>query len=99
MKILWNHNPLATVVELDDFDKKLLWHQVKLDQLEMIVSQAHFSLDPEHQEWCRTSLGERCPKDSVAEARRHLDYASDLQSLDARVAELTADYASELAYS
>ena len=104
MKILWNHNPLATVVELEDFDKKLLWHQVKIEQLEMAIGEAHFDLDPEHQEWCRTSLGERCSKDFVADARRHLDYAyvcgdeeRNGKSFEVRVTELTADYASELA--
>jgi hypothetical protein len=104
MKIIWNPNPLATVVELDDFDKKLLWHRVKLAQLVETIGEAYFSLDPDHQEWCRTALKERCPTDFVADARGHLDYAyicgdreRNGQSFDAYVSELTDVYAAELA--
>src|ERR1039458_4310615 len=74
MRIVWNHNPLVTVVELDDADRRLLWHRVKIYVLEERIFEAHFDLDPEHQRWSREALKERCPKDFVEEARKDLDY-------------------------
>lgn len=74
MKIIWSPNPIATVVELDEFDKKLLWHKVKIHRLEEMIGEAHLDLDPEFQEWRRTALKERCPVDFVADARKHLRY-------------------------
>ncbi len=74
MRIIWNPNPLLTAVDLDDADKKLLWHQVKVHVLEERISEAYFDLDPEHQKWCRDALKDRCPVDFVAEAQKSLDY-------------------------
>jgi len=74
MRIIWNPNPLLTAVELDDADKKLLWHQMKVHVLEERISEADFDLDPEHQKWCRDALKDRCPVDFVAEAQKSLDY-------------------------
>ena len=104
MRIVWNQNPLATVVELDDFDKKLLWHRMKIAQLEEMIGEAHFDLDPEHQEWCRTALKERCPVDFVADARKNLDYPYICgdekrrdKSFDEYIEERAGEYADELA--
>jgi hypothetical protein len=75
MKILWNPNPLLSVVELDDADKKLLWHRTKIEQLEKKIASAHFDLDAKYGEWL-TSIGKGRSLDAtVAEALRSLDYA------------------------
>jgi hypothetical protein len=100
MKILWNQNPLATVVELDDHDKNLLWHRVKIARLESAICEAYCNLDPKYQEWCKTALKD---KDFIAEARRNLDYAyicgdesHNGKLFDAYVSELTDEYVAEL---
>lgn len=103
MKIIWNQNPLLTVVELDESDKKLLWHRVKIERLMKAICETHLDLDLDHQEWCRTALQERCPKDFVAEARRHIDYAylsgdkdRGGKPFDTHVSELTEKYVTQL---
>lgn len=104
MRIIWAPNPLATVVELDDIDTRLLWHRVKIMLLEEILSEVHFDLDVEFQKWRREALKERCPVDFVAEARRHLDYAFIIcgdekrngKTFDEYVSAETNDYVKEL---
>lgn len=44
MKITYNKNPLLTTVELDETDKTLLWHKIKINELEERVSDAAFCL-------------------------------------------------------
>lgn len=104
MNIIWAKNPLTTVVQLDDFDKKLLWYRIKSECLEEAIGQAHFDLDPKHQEWCKTALKERCPTDFIADARRHLDYLficgdekRNDKSFHEYISELTQEYVTELA--
>lgn len=44
MKITYNKNPLLTTVELDEADKALLWHKIKIAELEERLSSVAFSL-------------------------------------------------------
>jgi len=44
MKIVYNENPLQTVIELDDNEKKLFWHKIKIKQLVELLFSAHFGL-------------------------------------------------------
>lgn len=44
MKITYNKNPLLTTVELDETDKTLLWHKIKIAELEERLSSVAFSL-------------------------------------------------------
>jgi len=105
MNIVWNPNPLATVVSLDEHDKALLWHRVKIAHLEEAIMGAHFDLDPEHQQWCRTSLKDRGSMiDFVADARRHIDYPylcgdeeREGETFNKYVSKMTDELVSELA--
>ena len=103
MKIIWNPNPLLTVVELNEADKQLLWHRVKINELEERISQAHFDLDPEMREW-RQSIGKgRSPEEWITEAQRSLDYSYvcgdtkyDGSSFDEYITYVTNEYIQEL---
>jgi hypothetical protein len=75
MKILWAPNPLATVVELDEVEKRLLWHQLKIKNLEERMFTAHFDLDPIDREWHNKHVGERSLEAAVAAAIAALDVA------------------------
>jgi len=94
MKIVWNPNPLLTVVELDDFDKRLLWHKVKIKELEERIISAHVDL---------ADIGKgRSLEESVAQAIRSLDVnrvfdeGKGKNSFNGRVDHLTAEYTKEL---
>lgn len=41
MKIIYNKNPLLTTIELDDFEKKEFWYQIKLKEMEELLYGAH----------------------------------------------------------
>lgn len=44
MKINWNENPLMTTVDLDEADKKRLWYETAIEQLQWTISHVEFSL-------------------------------------------------------
>lgn len=44
MRLVWNENPLNTVVELDEHETEVLWLKVKIDQLSWRLHGAHFYL-------------------------------------------------------
>lgn len=48
MKIIWNQNPLRTVVELDEHEKEVLWYKVKIQEMEELLYTAHFHLTPDY---------------------------------------------------
>jgi len=103
VKILWKPNPLATVVELDEHDKRVLWHRVKIACLEERLMEAHFDLEVL---WTSVAKRRSAPFlmfGVVADARRHLDYPyvcgdkdRNGKSFDAYVTELTDEYVGEL---
>lgn len=44
MKIIWNKNPLWTVVELDEHEKRELWWKVRSDEMRELLEDAHYHL-------------------------------------------------------
>ena len=104
MRINWNHNPLLTVVELDEHDRQLLVLRTKVEMLEGRISEAHFDLDAEHGAWLKSIGKGRELSEAVEEAIRSLDYpyvCGDVdrngQSFDVYVSERAKMYADELA--
>lgn len=102
MKIIWNKNPLRTVIELDEFEKKEFWYKIKIKELEEIVTTGHFTLS--HHEWHNKAIKPRTLEETVAEAMRELDPSyvynegeSEGKGIDARVQELFEYYMADLA--
>lgn len=44
MNIIYNKNPLRSTIELDEMEKKLLWHKIKINEMEEMLFSAHFHL-------------------------------------------------------
>lgn len=44
MKIIYNENPLRTVVELDEHDRQIFWLKIKLEEQENLLFTVHFNL-------------------------------------------------------
>lgn len=44
MKIIYDENPLNTIVELDEHDTEVLWLKTKIDQMTWLLHGAHFYL-------------------------------------------------------
>jgi len=44
MKIIYNENPLRTVVELDENDRRILWFKIKVEELQNKLFDVHFNL-------------------------------------------------------
>lgn len=98
MKITYTENPLLTVIELDDAEKKELWYKIKIGQLEDMASEAHHLLS--EREWYNTNIRRRTLEETVDEACQILDpkrwYTSEWSKMDERVDELHAHYLLEL---
>jgi hypothetical protein len=47
MDIIFDRNPLNTKVTLDEVDKRILWHKIKIAELEERLGAAHMYLNPE----------------------------------------------------
>jgi hypothetical protein len=47
MKITYKENPLDTVVELDEHEKKELWYKIKIDEMEDRLFMAHYYYNKE----------------------------------------------------
>ena len=45
MRLTWNENPMMTTVELDEKEKELMWHKVKIDQMRWALLGVHFHLE------------------------------------------------------
>lgn len=57
MKIIYNKNPLLTVVELDENEKKEFWYKIKIKEMEeLLFSAHHFIEDPKHQDSAKKYL-------------------------------------------
>ena len=48
MKMTYAENPLATRVELDEAESRMLWHIIKAKELEELLFEVHCHLDPRH---------------------------------------------------
>lgn len=96
MRIIWNPNPLDTVVELDEHDKQLLRLRIQIEDLEERMGQAHFDLAPDTREWHNKNVKERTIEEAVAAALRVLDLDRDrTEWIEARL----KDYVEELSGS
>lgn len=47
MEIIYNQNPLATTVKLDEHEREILWHKVRYAEMEDLLFSAHFHLTQE----------------------------------------------------
>lgn len=45
MKIIYNKNPLNSIVELSEKEKKELWYKIKISEMENLLFNAHFHLE------------------------------------------------------
>jgi hypothetical protein len=104
LKILWAQNPLLTVVELDEFDKEILWHRLKIERLEGCLAQGHFGLTVKFNEWRKSTCNGWSLDVAVDEALRDMGYdyvCGDTQrngkSFDVEIDELTEACVAELA--
>jgi hypothetical protein len=74
VKIIWNQNPLATVVELDDFDKRILRLKIEVAALRDRMYDANFDIDPEQRKWRNENTDKkRTLEESIAAALLSLD--------------------------
>jgi hypothetical protein len=44
MKITYTPNPLETQIELDEHEKRDLWHKIRFDEMEELLSEVHHIL-------------------------------------------------------
>lgn len=108
MKIIWNKNPLRTVIELDDHDKEMLKLKIKVNQLEEDMGSASVLLDPKNASWVmkpsakhpegRTleSLVSEVLNDYLDLSYMYSEGKYDGKGLDARVDEILAYYLDDL---
>lgn len=93
MKIIYNENPLRTVVELDEHDRQILWLKVKVKELEDKLFSVHYSLDKEWMNGEHFSV-ERARKE--ADPDYYLQEEDEKTPLDKRVDQLVEHYIQEL---
>lgn len=48
MKIIYTPNPLRSIIELDEHEKKEFWYKIKIEEMEHLLYSAHFSLSEEY---------------------------------------------------
>ena len=94
MKFIWNQNPLATVVELDEHDKRILRLRIEVDCLRNRIEEAHFDLNSEDRAWHNKAIKERTLEEAVDAALKALDLT---RLTDEKLDQLLAEYVSELA--
>lgn len=73
MIVIWTPNPLKSVVTLNDDEKKLLWHRVKVEELEERIVSADGYLDPKRREWSNKHIKELTLEKGVEIAHDYLD--------------------------
>jgi hypothetical protein len=45
MKINYHKNPLYTTIDLDEHEKQMLWHKIKINEMEELLFTAHFNAE------------------------------------------------------
>lgn len=70
MQIIWQPNPLKTIITLDEGEKRELWLRLKIESLEEMMGSADMDLDDK---WRATSGKMNTLEEAVAAARRSLD--------------------------
>ncbi len=73
MKIVWAPNPLRSVVELDEHDKRWFRERLRSLHLEELISSAHLDLDPKHREWLASIGKGQTLEETATRAFRTLD--------------------------
>jgi hypothetical protein len=72
MKIIYNKNPLRSVIELDEHEKEIFKMKIKEEELLDAISSAHFTLT--HHEWRNANTKKtRTIEETIAEAVEELD--------------------------
>lgn len=101
MKITYAQNPLCSTIELSDTEKKEFWYKLKIEELLQNMSQADFTFS--HNEWFNKAIRPRSIEETIAEARKHLDYEyhygpddGSKSKLDTRIDLLHTVYLEEL---
>jgi len=98
MKITYTPNPLETRIELDEHEKRDLWHKIRFDEMEELLSEVHHILT--NLEWFNKSIKPRSLEEAVVEVVKVSDpeyYCTDGKSkLDERCDMLLATYIEEL---
>lgn len=56
MEIIWKPNPLMTEIILDDAEKKLLWHKIKIEELQgnasgLFFHLTHYKEEEKNEDW------------------------------------------------
>lgn len=101
--IAWAPNPLRTIVSLDEVGRLLLWHRLKIEDLEERIATATFELEAEHRKTDREgkerTLAERA---AAAVQELNLPYVLDDEewygkTLNARIDEQLDRYVASLA--
>jgi len=87
MKIIWKENPLHTVVELDELDKKELWYRIKIEELTTTILSAEFDLKDNRIDDAKKELDQKYffPVEGKSELDQLIDqlheaFVGDLQS-------------------
>lgn len=73
MKITYKENPLMTTVELDEFDKTLFWHKLKIEALEDRLFSTHFYLSEEYFDLKRAQSESNADEHDTSEGRSKFD--------------------------
>ena len=104
MKIIWNKNPLHTVIELDEFEKKEFWYKIKIKELEEKITSAYFTLD--HHEWYNKTVKPQTLEETISEAKKLLNPSYvcnedeyEHKGIDAKVQQIFEHYMKDLAGS
>jgi len=87
MKIFWKENPLATLIELDAHDRRVLRLLVEIEDLKERIGIAHLDLDPKDREWRDKTIGPRSLEAAVASALTQLEIPDDVEKKYAERAE------------
>lgn len=90
MKITWNQNPLCTTIELDEHEKRELWHTIRFNEMSEMLFSVHYELTKGEGADIERALKEVAPS-------YYLNEEDDQKTpLEVRVDMLLAHYLEEL---
>lgn len=88
MKIIYNKNPLKTVVELDEHEQKEFWYKIKIEEMEELLFEAHFYSEDKYLDMERV-------KEAV-DPKYYMTEKNEKSELEKRCDELLEHYLMEL---
>jgi hypothetical protein len=101
MNIIWNKNPLCTVIELTEQEQELFKLKIRVKELEETIFEAHFEFD--HLDWYNKAIKPKTLEEAVQNVKKNLDPSyiygegeHEGKGLDARVNELFEYYMADL---